>query len=93
MDTEMNQTLLTCPMCKRVNEVGTRFCRGCGRLLIEPNLELAEGELTPFYESQGDLPVISVMPSDEPAQPTNPMNAAHARLIIRLLSPEASEAA
>jgi hypothetical protein len=89
----MNQTLLTCPMCKRVNEVGTRFCRGCGRLLIEPNLELAEGELTPFYESQGDLPVVSVMPPDEPAQPTIPMNAAHARLIIRPLPPEPPEAA
>ncbi|HEY8326207.1 MAG TPA: FHA domain-containing protein [Ktedonobacterales bacterium] len=89
----MNQTLLTCPMCKRVNEVGTRFCRGCGRLLIEPNLELAEGELTPFYESQGNLPVVSVMPSDEPAQPTIPMNAAHARLIIRPLPPELPEAA
>lgn len=89
----MNQTLLTCPMCKRVNEVGTRFCRGCGRLLIEPNLELAEGEHAPFYESQGSLPVVSVMPPDEPAQPTIPMNAAHARLIIRSLPPEAPEAA
>lgn len=88
----MNQTLLTCPMCKRVNEVGTRFCRGCGRLLIEPNLELAEGEHAPFYESQGNLPAVLVMPPDEPAQPTIPMHAAHARLIIRSLPPEAPEA-
>jgi len=89
----MNQTLLTCPMCKRVNEVGTRFCRGCGRLLVEPNLELAEGEHAPFYESQGSLPVVSVMPPTEPAQPTIPINAAHARLIIRLLPPQTLDAA
>ena len=89
----MNQTLLTCPMCKRVNEVGTRFCRGCGRLLVEPNLELAESEHAPFYESQGSLPVVSVMPPTEPAQPTIPLNAAHARLIIRLLPPQTPDAA
>jgi predicted component of type VI protein secretion system len=93
MDTEMNQTLLTCPMCKRVNEVGTRFCRGCGRLLVEPNLELAESEHAPFYESQDSLPVVSVMPPTEPAQPTTPINAAYARLIIRLLPPETPDAA
>lgn len=85
----MNQTLLTCPMCKRVNEPGTRFCRSCGRLLIEPNQEDSEMEGAPLYASQGNVPVVDVMPL-EPARPTAPMDMTHARLIIRLLPPETS---
>lgn len=86
----MNQASLTCPMCKRVNEPGTRFCRSCGRLLVEPHQEDSEAEHAPLYESQGALPVVEVMPV-EPARPTVPMDMTHARLIIRLLPPESPE--
>ena len=52
----MDQTLLTCPLCKRENEAGTRFCRNCGRLLVEADLGVSTTEHAPLYDAQTSAP-------------------------------------
>lgn len=52
----MDQTLLICPQCKRENEAGARFCRSCGRLLVEPDLEASTTEHAPLYDGQLGAP-------------------------------------
>lgn len=53
----MAHMLLVCPMCKYENTDGTRFCKNCGRLLVEPDLEAAAAEHAPLYEIQDSVHV------------------------------------
>ncbi len=104
----MDQTLLTCPLCKRENEAGTRFCRNCGRLLVEPDLGISTTEHAPLYDAQPGRPTrwdgepVASEGSDATPnmQANTQMNtrvettdATSARIIIRALPAEAGDSA
>lgn len=55
--TRMAQMLLICPLCKRENAPGVRFCKYCGRLLVDPGVESPQAEHAPLYESRESLAV------------------------------------
>lgn len=48
----MAHRLMICPLCKYENTDGVRFCKKCGRLLVEPDLETSEAEHAPLYATQ-----------------------------------------
>lgn len=102
----MDQTLLTCPLCKRENEAGTRFCRTCGRLLVEPDLGVSTTEHAPLYDAQPGAPARwdgeAAVDEGSDAAPEMQANtqattraettdATSARIIIRALPAEAGE--
>ncbi len=61
----MAQEILICPLCKYENPEGTRFCRKCGRLLIDPSQNDSSTDRAPRYESQALT--AAPMPVDESA--------------------------
>ncbi len=67
--------LIVCPMCKRENAEETRYCRGCGRLLVEPPPPPLDVKQAPRYE--GQMGLVGQWESDEPG------DLAGARIIIR----------
>ncbi|HZC08349.1 MAG TPA: FHA domain-containing protein [Ktedonobacterales bacterium] len=69
---------MTCPMCKRVNEEGARFCPGCGRLLVEPGREMSSNNAAPTYGAQG-----SAFTRWGESDPAMVSDATRARVIIR----------
>lgn len=78
--TQMDEMLITCPLCKRVNEAGTRFCRGCGRLLVPPSHEASSMAAAPVYGAAGGL-----FAESDDATPPAASDVTQARVIIREL--------
>ena len=71
----MAHMLIVCPLCKRENESGTRFCKYCGRLLVEPDLEVSATEQAPLYESRDGV--------NDRWESSNVADVTNARVIIR----------
>ena len=105
----MDQTLLTCPLCKRENEAGTRFCRNCGRLLVEADLGVSTTEHAPLYDAQTGAParwdgeaaasegssdaVADTQANTQANTRAETTDATSARIIIRALPAEAGDSA
>lgn len=47
--------MIICPSCKRETMAGMRFCRNCGRLLGEPDLDAAFAPVAPLFDRASDL--------------------------------------
>ncbi len=76
----MDEMLITCPLCKRINPADTRFCRSCGRLLVAPGHEASSTAAAPVYGASGGL--FSAL--DDTAPPVV-SDVTQARVIIREL--------
>jgi hypothetical protein len=70
-------------MCKRENEVGTRFCRNCGRLLVERYLPAPDSRQAPLYE--GEIGLADHWAGGELA------DAKSARVVIRAIPAETED--
>ncbi len=69
----MEQQSIFCPWCKRENRAGDRFCRYCGRLLIEPDAEAMS--YAPYYSASQNG---STLWNEDPQT-----DVTHARVVIR----------
>jgi len=79
----MEQQSIFCPWCKRENRAGDRFCRYCGRLLIEPDAEAMS--FAPYY---------SAGPGSSTLWDVNPQtDVTHARVVIRAFPTDAQDPA
>lgn len=75
-----------CPMCKTENDAGLRFCRRCGRLLIEPGDDAPQSDPTPRYQSFGPAATQGV--SESEGEPKPLVNVKSARVVIRVFPSE-----
>ena len=73
---QMAQSLIICSRCKRENTAEARYCKHCGRLLIEPDLAISSTESAPLYEGQAG--------GDESWEAREAVDVTHARVVIRV---------
>ncbi len=71
----MAHMLSICPLCRRENPSGTRFCKYCGRLLVEPDLEVSVTEHAPHYEVRDGM--------DDRWESSDVADVSNARVVIR----------
>jgi len=67
--------LMICPLCKYENTDGVRFCKNCGRLLVEPDLDAAVADHAPLYAAQEGVAVRW--------EPNIVTDVRHARVVVR----------